>query len=200
MKYEKHFLMSKEDAKLYAVEVVRYFDTTEGLTCEEIGDGNVNYIFRVADPETGRSLIIKQSDTVFRSDGMPLDTRHNKAEAGILQHQGRMAPKYVPTVFHYNEPMCAVAMEDIGAYKNTRKAMLEGETFPTYAHDMVDFLTSTLLPGDGHKGKEAVCGAVHQSGHVRSLGKACAVGSLWRARHEQCGQPGKRRICPHQPV
>ena len=66
MKYEKHFLMSKEDAKRYAVEVVRCFDTTEGLTCEEIGDGNVNYIFRVADPETGRSLIIKQSDTVFR--------------------------------------------------------------------------------------------------------------------------------------
>lgn len=146
MKYDKHFLMSREEAKTYSVEAVHFFETTEGLTCEEIGDGNVNYVFRVADPKTGRSLIIKQSDTVFRSDGQPLDTRHNKAEAGILQVQGRLAPQYVPAVYRYDEAMCTLAMEDIGAYKNTRAAMLEGEIFLGYAHDMVDFLVGTLLP------------------------------------------------------
>ena len=144
--YEKHFLMKETDARKYAVDGIHFFDSEENLVCEEIGDGNVNYVFRVRDCKTGRSVIIKQSDLYFRSNDQPLDPRHNRAEAGILAIEGKYTPSVVPKVYDYNENMLAIAMEDIGEYRNTRKAMLSGEIFPTYTDDITDFMVKTLLP------------------------------------------------------
>ena len=83
-KYSKHFLLNVDTAKEYAVEKVGYFKEDEKLEAIEIGDGNINYVFKVWNPETGKSLIIKQADTVLRSSGRPLDMHRNKIEAEIL--------------------------------------------------------------------------------------------------------------------
>ena len=63
-KYSKHFLLNVNTAKEYAVEKVGYFKEDEKLEAIEIGDGHINYVFKVWNPETGKSLIIKQADTV----------------------------------------------------------------------------------------------------------------------------------------
>lgn len=72
-KYCKHFLMDTEEAKIYSKDVVKYFAPDEKLEAKEIGDGNINYVFKIWNPETGKSLIIKQADTLLRSSGRPLD-------------------------------------------------------------------------------------------------------------------------------
>lgn len=114
-KYSKHFLLNVDTAKEYAVEKVGYFKEDEKLEAIEIGDGNINYVFKVWNPETGKSLIIKQADTVLRSSGRPLDMHRNKIEAEILGIEGKLSEGFVPEIYLYDENMYALSMEDISA-------------------------------------------------------------------------------------
>lgn len=145
-KYAKHFLMNAEDAKQYCIDKLTFFNADNKLACCEIGDGNINYVFKVWDENTGKSIIIKQADKLLRSSGRPLDLHRNKIEAEILQIEGKLAPEYVPTVYNYDEIMCALCMEDISAYKNLRTELLAGKTFDKLAEGITSFLANTLLP------------------------------------------------------
>ena len=77
-------------------ETIPYFDEKEELESIEIGDGNINYVFKVWNPSTNKSVIIKQADTVLRSSGRPLDMHRNKIEAEILRIEGELAGSFVP--------------------------------------------------------------------------------------------------------
>ena len=48
--FNQFFLMTLEDAKRYAVEVLHFFDSSDGLDAIEIGDGNINYVFKCGVP------------------------------------------------------------------------------------------------------------------------------------------------------
>ena len=144
--FDKFFLMNTDDVKRYAVEVLNYFKAGEDTKCTEIGDGNINYVFRIVSEKDGRSLVIKQADELLRSSGRPLDTYRNKIEAAILQLQSELAPGFVPEVFHYDDTMFALAMEDISDYKNLRKELAAGNIYPHLAESLSDFISLTLLP------------------------------------------------------
>ena len=138
--------MDTEAVKAYAVEVLHYFEPAEELSCTEIGDGNINYVFRVQSLRDGRSIIIKQADKLLRSSGRPLDLYRNKIEAQILELQGRLAPGYVPRVYRYDETMAAISMEDISAYGNLRKELAAGRVYGHLADNLSTFMVETLLP------------------------------------------------------
>ena len=145
-KYNEHFLLDIEEVKAYVVEVLHYFAPEEKLEAIEIGDGNINYVFKVYNPATGNTIIIKQADKYLRSSGRPLDVYRNKIEAEILMQEGILASAYVPKVFAYDETMCILAMEDISAYDNLRKELLLGHTYHHFANNIAKFLAATLLP------------------------------------------------------
>lgn len=145
-KYDQFFLMKPDDARQYAVEVLHRFRPDEETDCVEIGDGNINYVFRVWSKEDGHSVIIKQADKLLRSSGRPLDVYRNKIEAEILRLERELAPDYVPEVYHYDETMSAVSMEDVSAYKNLRKELAAGRVYGHLAENLSAFLAQTLLP------------------------------------------------------
>ena len=92
-KYDSYFLMNLNDAKEYALEKVTRFDWDENsMQCKEIGDGNLNYVFRVWDGK-GHSAIIKQAGEALRiSADMHISTDRNRIESEILLLQGKLAP------------------------------------------------------------------------------------------------------------
>ena len=138
--------MKPDDVKRYAVEVLHRFDPDEETDCTEIGDGNINYVFQVRSRRDGRSVIVKQADKLLRSSGRPLDIYRNKIEAQTLQLESRLAPDYIPEVYHYDETMAALSMEDISAYKNLRKELLAGRVYGHLAENISTFLAQSLLP------------------------------------------------------
>ena len=144
--FNEFFLMSTDDAKRYAVEVLKYFSADDDIVCTEIGDGNINYVFKVYSNKDGRSVVIKQADKLLRSSGRPLDTYRNKIEAAILAMEAKLAPGLVPEVYHYDDTMFALSMEDISEYKNLRKELAEGKMFGHLAEKLSDFVALTLLP------------------------------------------------------
>lgn len=145
-KYSSHFLMNVEEAKNYSKEKVKFFDDDEKLKGIEIGDGNINYVFKIWNEESGKSLIIKQADKLLRSSGRPLDINRSRIEAEILKIQKNLAKDFIPEIYDYDEIMCAIAMEDISEYKNLRKELMEGKTFKSLSENLSQFLADTLLP------------------------------------------------------
>lgn len=145
-KYKSHFLMNVEEAKNYSKEKVKFFDEDEKIQGIEIGDGNINYVFKIWNEESGKSLIIKQADKLLRSSGRPLDVNRSRIEAEILKIQKNLAKDFIPEIYDYDETMCAIAMEDISEYKNLRKELMEGKTFKHLSKNLAKFLANTLLP------------------------------------------------------
>lgn len=144
--FNQFFLMKPEDVKRYTVEVLHYFQPEDTISCVEIGDGNINYVFKVWNEKDGRSVVVKQADKLLRSSGRPLDLYRNKIEARILAMEGELAPAYIPKVFYYDETMAALSMEDISAYKNLRKELKENRVYSHLAENLSSFLAASLLP------------------------------------------------------
>jgi len=144
-KYKKHFRLSVEDAINY-VKDFNIFDKNSKLKGEEIGDGNINYVFRVIDESNNKSVVLKQADKFLRSSGRPLDLARSKIEAEILKIQGKYSEESVPKIYYYDDVMCVIVMEDISEFKNLRKELLKEKIFPNFSDKISSFLVDTLLP------------------------------------------------------
>ena len=143
--FEKHFKMNEEDAIGFIREKTDFFGKNARLNCEEIGDGNINYVFRVTDQDTARSVIIKHGDKVSRTGGSQVSTDRNRIEAEILKLEGELAPGSVPEVYLYDPVMCCLVMEDLKDYKNMRYELIEHGIFPGFAEHIATFMAQTLI-------------------------------------------------------
>ena len=144
MKYQEHFLLDCDEVIFYVKEK-NLFSENADLTVKEIGDGNINYIFKVENKIDGKSIVLKQADKLLRSSGRPLDLTRSKIEANILRIENDLAPHFVPEIYFYDEIMCVLAMEDISEYKNLRTELVAGKIFPNFADNISEFLSRTLL-------------------------------------------------------
>lgn len=145
-KYDTYFLMKEEDVSAYVTEKVSYFPKGACLECKEIGDGNLNYVFRVKDADTGKTIIVKQAGEATRiSADMKLSTDRGRIEAKILNMQGVYAPGLVPEVYLYDETMCAMIMEDMVGHTMMRSGLMNHQTYPLFAEHISTFLVNSLL-------------------------------------------------------
>ena len=144
MKYQEHFLLDCDEVISYVKEKNLFLENDD-LTVKEIGDGNINYIFKVENKIDGKSIVLKQADKLLRSSGRPLDLARSKIEANILRIENNLAPHFVPEIYFYDEIMCVLAMEDISEYKNLRTDLIAGKIFPNFADNISEFLSRTLL-------------------------------------------------------
>mgnify|MGYP000860620574 FL=1 len=145
--YETYFLMKAEDVPGYVrKKLPDFFPAGAVLSAKEIGDGNLNYVFRVKDEGSGKSIIIKQAGEETRiSKEMRLSTDRGRIEAKILSIQSDLAPGLVPTVYSYDEVMCAILMEDMVGHSMMRTGLLRHETYPRFAEDISTFMARSLL-------------------------------------------------------
>lgn len=83
--FDTYFLMKADDAIEYAkVKVPQKNWDAATMQCKEIGDGNLNYVFKVTDGK-GNSVIVKQAGFELRiSKEMKIDTDRNRVESEIL--------------------------------------------------------------------------------------------------------------------
>ena len=146
-KYDTYFLMKENEVPEYVqTKYPGYFAPDAKLEVKEIGDGNLNYVFRVVDPATGKSIIVKQAGEALRiSAEMHVSTDRNRIESEILILQDKYAPGLVPKIYGYDTTMCACTMEDLSDHALMRYALMRHETFPRFAEDIATFMVNTLL-------------------------------------------------------
>ncbi|MDC7287667.1 S-methyl-5-thioribose kinase [Blautia schinkii] len=144
--FDTYFLMNADDAIEYAkVKVPQKQWDVGSMTCKEIGDGNLNYVFKVADAK-GNSVIIKQAGRIARiSEDMKLDPDRNRIESEILELQGKLAAGYVPEIYFYDTVMSACGMQDLSDHAIMRTAMLEHKIYPKFSEQISTFMAQVLM-------------------------------------------------------
>lgn len=139
-------ILNEDSALIYSVETLNFFKDKDNLTCKEIGDGNLNNVFRVVDSTSGKSLILKQSLPYARTSiEMKLDSKRGEIEAMGLITQGKLSPNMVPVVYNYDPLRYVIAMEDLTGHEILRTAMINSVVFPNLGKDAAYFFANTLL-------------------------------------------------------
>ena len=189
-----HYLLDTETVKPYLVEQLKLFPTDEPLDAEEIGDGNINYVFRVHSRASGKSIIVKQADRLLRSSGRPLDITRSKREADALRIYAALTPQFIPRIYAYDDTMSVICMEDISYCGNLRKELMAGRSLPAnFAENAASFLadavfaTSDLFLSPEEK-KERVKAFINP--------ELCAISETLVFSEPYCNGKNRNRITP----
>lgn len=145
----------EDDRKLTASDAVEYVKTIPGLfpkqaalTCSEIGDGNMNFVFRVHERKNeGNSVIVKQALPFMRSVGpsWSLTTDRIRVEYETLSVQNACCGDFVPSVYHYDEKLALFIMEDLSRYHILRQGLIAQNRYHSLAKHIGTFLARTLF-------------------------------------------------------
>jgi len=123
------------------------FNPGAALESEEIGDGNLNLVFRVLERGGERSVLVKQALPYLRvaGEGWPLSKARAGFEARALEQQHRAAPGRVPRPVWFDEEMAVNAMEDLRFHTVMRAPMVARVQFPELGYTVGRFLANTLF-------------------------------------------------------
>ena len=189
-----HYLLDTETVKPYLVEQLKLFPADEPLDAEEIGDGNINYVFRVRSRIGGKSIIVKQADRLLRSSGRPLDITRSRKEAEALRIYAALTPQFLPRIYAYDDTMSVICMEDISYCGNLRKELMAGRSLPaSFVENAASFLadavfaTSDLFLSPEEK-KEQVKAFINP--------ELCAISETLVFSEPYCNGKNRNRITP----
>ena len=138
--------LTKETVISLAIEL-SLFSSEAPLVCEEIGDGNLNYVFRVTDGSGGKGIIIKQALPYAKviGESWPLTLKRAKIEASALQKHGEYAVGLVPKVYATDESLAITIMEDLSHLEIVREGLIKGKSYPKLSTDIGEYLALTLF-------------------------------------------------------
>ena len=109
---------------------IDFFDVDTELHAEEIGDGNLNFVYRVFDaarPEF--SLVLKQAPPYIKILGpdYPLSPERLTYESRALEIYNRFANETVPTHYYFDSDAAVIVMEDLRGYRLLRDDLIAGK-------------------------------------------------------------------------
>lgn len=144
---KKFYQLNCDNIIDYVQDKIEYFNKEAELTCEEIGDGNLNLIFRIRDNINEKSIIVKQALPYLRCVGesWPLNITRNDLESGVLTKQYELTHGMVPKIYYSDGVMHSVIMEDLHNYNILRGELLNLKQFHFFSERITNFLVKTLL-------------------------------------------------------
>lgn len=140
--------LSEQEAVEYARSIPNLFPQDAQLVSREIGDGNLNFVFRIQDEgPSGKSIIFKQALPYVRviGDSWPLTLDRARIESEALLLENELYPGSVPEVYHHDNELALIVMEDLSKYQIMRKGLVERKRYPNFAKQIGTFLARTLF-------------------------------------------------------
>lgn len=136
-------LLDQESAIEYG-KSKKLFQSDEKITCQEIGDGNINYVFRVKGEK--KSYIFKQADELLRSSQRPLSQNRMDIEAFMLNYYNKSTPKFSPKLYFYDKDLKLIVMEDLFDFNSLRHEYMNGNFYQGTTKSLGEFCVKSLLP------------------------------------------------------
>lgn len=109
---------------------IDFFDPDADLLSEEIGDGNLNFVYRVFDTEQPEhSLVLKQAPPYIKILGpdYPLSPDRLTFESLSLGIYNQFASEAVPTQYYFDSDAAVIVMEDLRGYRLLRDDLIAGQ-------------------------------------------------------------------------
>ena len=121
---------------------IRMFASEAELRIEEIGDGNLNTVYRVSDAaRPACSLVLKHAPPYIKILGpeYPLSIERLTYEFRALDIYNRLASGTVPVPYYFDAETAVIAMEDLRDARVLRADLIEGTVDPTIAEQIGRF-------------------------------------------------------------
>jgi 5-methylthioribose kinase len=136
-----------DESAIALAQKLDFFPEGAKLESREIGDGNLNYVFRITDSESGKGLIIKQALPYAKvvGESWPLTLKRATIEANALRKHGEFVPGLVPAVYATDEELAITVMEDLSHLTIAREGLISGEAYPNLSKDIGEYLAHTLF-------------------------------------------------------
>lgn len=144
---ENYYELTIDTVADYVQSKIKFFADDAIFESKEIGDGNLNLVFRIKDKKNNKSLIVKQALPYVRAAGedWPLDINRGAIETEVLKIHYELTGGLTPKVHGFDVDMYAVMMEDLYDYRIMRYGLLDYTTYPKFADQITDYLVRTLL-------------------------------------------------------
>lgn len=139
--------LTEQEAIQIASSIEGFFPAGASLQCSEIGDGNLNLVFRITDSASGKSVILKQALPYAKvvGESWPLTLDRARIESEKLLIEGELAPGLVPAVYGYDPELALTIMEDLSDHIIMRHGLIAGTRYPKFADDISTFMARTLF-------------------------------------------------------
>ena len=138
---------SNLEAYLFSLPKIKAFFDADSLIIDEIGDGNLNFVFLVtSSSNASKQLIIKQAVPYLRCVGesYPLSKERMTYEIRSLERFSELS-SHIPKIYHSDEEMSVLIMEYLSIHIIMRKGMIDGIKYPKFAEHISSFLANTLF-------------------------------------------------------
>jgi len=123
------------------------FQQGEELESAEVGDGNLNMVFKVwAKAEPNRTVILKQALPYLRivGESWPLTTDRARIEAEALKVEYKLVPEHTPKPYFFDPVMYVTAMQNLNDHIIMRYGLSDGIKYPHFAKHIGLFLARSL--------------------------------------------------------
>ncbi|CAG7631433.1 S-methyl-5-thioribose kinase [Paenibacillus allorhizosphaerae] len=139
--------LTEAEAIQYARTLPDLFTADSQLVSREIGDGNLNLVFHISEPSTGKSIILKQALPYAKvvGESWPLTLDRARIESEALMIQESLCPELVPHVYSYVPDLALTVMQDLSDHVIMRRGLMEGNRYPLFAGHIGHFLAHTLF-------------------------------------------------------
>ena len=147
MNYE---VLNKNTVIEYLLEIkeIMSFFNNEEIIAEEIGDGNLNFVYKVSsvnNPQT--AMIVKQAVPYLRCVGeeFPLSRERMTYEIRALSKFYNIFPNFVPHIYHSSEEMSLVAMEYLDKHIIMRQGLIDRVKYDNFSEHISTYMAATLF-------------------------------------------------------
>ncbi|MDA5536004.1 S-methyl-5-thioribose kinase [Yersinia mollaretii] len=143
----RYYTFTAADAVEYARQFGQVSDPLALVTADEIGDGNLNLVFKIRDAAGVSRVIVKQALPYVRCVGesWPLTLDRARIEAETLLTHGQFCPQHTVNVLHHDAELAVMVQEDLSDHEIWRSALIQGKYYPQAASQLGEYLAQTLF-------------------------------------------------------
>lgn len=134
-----------------AVEYAKQFGGLENpaslVEAQEVGDGNLNLVFKIFDSAGVSRIIVKQALPYVRCVGesWPLTLDRARLEAQTLIEHYRHCPQHTVKIHHFDPQLAVMVMEDLSSHQIWRGELINNRSYPQAASQLGEYLAQTLF-------------------------------------------------------
>lgn len=133
---------------IYTIDEIKNYFENDELIIDEIGDGNLNYVFIIKSKQNeSKALILKQAVPYLRCVGeeYPLSRERMTYEIRALTTFYNETAQFIPKLYDTNEEMSTVIMQFLSDHIIMRNGMINQIIYPNFSEHISSYLATNLF-------------------------------------------------------
>lgn len=134
----QYHTFTASDAVAYAQQFGGIDNPSELVSAQEVGDGNLNLVFKIFDTQGVSRIVVKQALPYVRCVGesWPLTLDRARLEAQTLVTHYQHCPQHTVKIHHFDPELAVMVMEDLSDHRIWRGELIANVYYPQAASQL----------------------------------------------------------------